>query len=230
MVLPEVETREEGPFGEWPGYYASGRSGQPATKVEAIYHRNDPIIIGQPPVKPTLPGRQANIPGAAAIWDAMEAAGVPGIQGVWKMPAGGNRYINVVAIRQLHPGHAKMAGLVATGCGAAAFMGRMTIIVDDDIDITDPAEVMWAMATRWDPKSQSDVIDGCWSGYLDPILAPEKRESAEMTNSRIIIYAVRPYHWKDQFPKVNMVSRDYAEQVRAKWRDRLPFLREKAAG
>ena len=224
MVSPDEETRPEGPFGEWPGYYASGRREEPVTRVQAIYHRDNPIIIGQPPVRPTLPGRQTHIAGSAALWDALEGAGVPGITGVWKMAAGGTRFINVVAIRQMHAGHARMAGLVATGAAPAAFLGRMTIIVDDDIDITNMSEVIWAMATRWDPKGQTDIIDGCWSGFLDPILSPEKRAAGDMTNSRIIIYAVRPWHWKDQFPKVNAVSRDYADEVRRKWSDRLKFL------
>jgi 3-polyprenyl-4-hydroxybenzoate decarboxylase len=135
-----------------------------------------------------------------------------------------------VSIKQLHPGHAKMAGLVATGCGPAGFMGRLTIVVDDDIDITDPAEVMWAMATRWDPKTQTDIVDGCWSGYLDPTIPPAKRATGEMTNSRLIVYAVRPYHWKDQFPKVNTVSREYAERVRDKWKGQLRFLRDRPQG
>ena len=99
---------------------------------------------------------------------------MPGIKGVWKMPGGGSRFINVIAIEQLHPGHAKMAGLVAVGCGSSAYLGRIIIIVDDDIDITNPAEVMWAVATRWDPKTQTDIIDGCWTGYIDPMLPPER--------------------------------------------------------
>jgi 4-hydroxy-3-polyprenylbenzoate decarboxylase len=222
---PEIETRVEGPFGEWPGYYASNARPEPVLRIKIIYHRNDPIIIGQPPVKPTYPGRHTHIAGSAALWDALENAGVPGIEGVWKLAAGGTRFINVIAIKQLHPGHAKMAGLVATGAGPAAFMGRLTIVVDEDIDITNEAEVMWALATRWDPKTQTDIIDGCWSGYLDPIMPPQKRAAGEMTNSRMIIYAVRPYHWKDQFPKVNTVSKDYAEQVRRKWQDKLTFLK-----
>jgi UbiD family decarboxylase len=221
---PEVETRVEGPFGEWPGYYTSGQRPEPVLRVNAVYHRDDPIIIGQPPVRPTLPGRHTHIAGSAAIWDALEAAGVPGVQAVWKLPAGGTRFVNVIAIKQLHPGHAKMAGLVATGCGPAAFMGRMTIVVDDDIDVTDAADVMWALATRWDPKTQTDVVDGCWSGYLDPTISPAKRGTGDMTNSRIIMYAVRPYHWTGEFPKVNTVSPDYAETVRRKWEGKLSFL------
>ena len=76
-----------------------------------------------------------------------------------------------------------MAGLVAAGCGAGAYMSRMTIVVDDDIDITNSAEVMWALATRWDPKTQTDIIDGCWTGHIDPMLTPEKREAGDITNS-----------------------------------------------
>ena len=96
---------------------------------------------------------------------------------------------------------------------SAALSRDRIVVVDDDVDITDPAEVMWAVATRWDPKTQTDIIDGCWTGYIDPMLLPERREKGDMTNSRAIIYAVRPYHWKEQFPKVNTVSREYAAEV-----------------
>jgi hypothetical protein len=51
-----------------------------------------------------------------------------------------------------------------------------------------------------------------------------------MTNSRMIVYATRPYHWKDQFPKVNTVSRDYADRVREKWKGKLRFLRDRPNG
>jgi 4-hydroxy-3-polyprenylbenzoate decarboxylase len=225
MPPPEEDSRAEGPFAEWPGYYATEDGAeQPVLRVEAIYHRDDPILIGQPPAKPTFPGRQPPMGGMAALWDALEAAGVPGVTGVWKMLGGGTRFINVVSINQLHAGHAKMAGLVATGAGPGAYMGRITIVVDDDIDITNSAEVMWALATRWDPKTQTDFIGDCWSGYIDPLVSHEQRMASDITTSRIIIYAVRPYHWKDQFPKVNAVDQDYAAEVRAKWAERLPFL------
>lgn len=228
MPPPDVESRPEGPFGEWPGYYASDTRPEPVLKVKAVYHRHDPIITSQPPAKPTLPGRQDRnqILPSAAIWDALEAAGVPGIRGVWKLQGGGSYFITVVAIEQMHPGHAKMAGMVASGCGPGAYMTRMTIVVDDDIDITNPVEVLWAMSTRWDPKTQTDIVDGCWTGLVDPRLSPSQRENGDVTNSRCIIYAVRPYHWRDQFPKVNRVPREYAEEVRAKWASKLPFLQD----
>ena len=224
MPPPSEETRLEGPFAEWPGYYATDAHPEPVVRVGAIYHRDNPIVIGQPPAKPTFPGRQPSLGGMAALWDALEAAGVPGITGVWKPVGGGTRFINVISIKQLHAGHAKMAGLVATGAGPGAYLGRITIVVDEDIDITDPAEVLWALATRWDPRSQTDIIDGCYSGYIDPVISPEQRAKDDITSSRIIIYAVRPFHWKDNFPQVNTVPRDYSDAIAAKWKGKLKFL------
>jgi 4-hydroxy-3-polyprenylbenzoate decarboxylase len=226
MPPPEEETRPEGPFAEWPGYYATDAGAEPVVRVGAIYHRNAPILIGQPPAKPTFPGRQPSLAGMAAIWDALEAAGVPGVTGVWKPLGGGVSFMNVIAIKQMHPGHAKMAGLVATGAGPGAYMGRVTVIVDDDIDITNTAEVLWALSTRWDPKTQTDIIDGCYSGYIDPLISPEKREVNDITTARIIIYAVKPWHWKDKFPVVNTVPAQYSRQIEDKWKSKLKFLQE----
>jgi 4-hydroxy-3-polyprenylbenzoate decarboxylase len=223
MHSPEVESRVEGPFAEWTGYYASDSRPEPVVKVSRVYHRDDLIVLGQPPAKPTYPGRQFNLISIAALWDALEAAGVPEIKGVWKLRGGGTRFINVISIRQAHAGHAKFAGMASIG-SVGAFMGRITIIVDDDIDITDTAEVMWALATRWDPRTQTDIIDNCWTGNLDPTLSPEKRASGDLTNSCIVIYAVRPFHWKDEYPKVNTFEASELEKVRRKWEDKLPFL------
>jgi UbiD family decarboxylase len=224
MPSPDIEARPEGPFAEWTGYYASDIRPEPVLRVSRIYRRDDPIVLGQPPAKPTYPGRQTNIAACAALWDALEAAGIPEVRGVWKLQGGGTRFINVISIRQLHPGHAKHAGLAAVA-SVGAYLGRINIVVDEDIDITDTAEVMWALATRWDPKTQTDIIDNCWTGHLDPTLPREKREAGDLTNSRIIIYAVRPYHWRDEFPKVNQFEAHELETVRRKWQDTLPFLK-----
>jgi len=228
MPPPETEARPEGPFGEWPGYYASGARAEPVLKVEAVYWRDKPLIIGQPPTAPTYPGRQIKLPRLAALWDQLEGAGVPGITGVWMLPGFGSMFNAVIAVKQLHAGHAKMAGLVAAGCAQAGYMNRLIVVVDEDIDITDASEVMWAIATRWDPATQTDVIDGCYTGHIDPLLSPAKRAAHDITNSRMIIYAVRPWAWKDQFPKVNMVDRAYADAVRQKWQGQLEFLQRPA--
>jgi UbiD family decarboxylase len=226
-----VASASEGPFGEWPGYYASGPHPEPVLQIEAIYHRNDPIVTGQPPTKPTLPGRQPSIAGMAAIWDALENAGIPGVTGVWKPLGGGVRFANVISIKQMYPGHAKSVGLVAAGSGASAYLGRITIIVDEDIDITDHAEVMWALSTRWDPKTQTDIIDGGWSGHIDPILTHEQHETGDLTTSRIIIYAVRPFHTlADPYPRPITIEKHYLDDVAAKWKTSVRFLSTSDSG
>ena len=102
--------------------------------------------------------------------------------------------------------------------------------VDEDVDITNPSEVMWALATRWDPRTQTDIIDGCWTGHIDPSLSPEKRDTGDITTSRMIIYATRPYAWKAAFPPVNAIDQDLADAIRRKWSDQLPFLKSNVAG
>jgi 4-hydroxy-3-polyprenylbenzoate decarboxylase len=84
-------------------------------------------------------------------------------------------------------------------------------------------EVLWAMMTRVDPPTNIDIIDGCWSTPLDPRMPPDKRESKDHTNGRAIFYAVRPFEWKEKFPKVSRSSRELREKVIAKFRNVIPF-------
>ncbi|MEA2988571.1 MAG: hypothetical protein QOG83_1282, partial [Alphaproteobacteria bacterium] len=67
-----------------------------------------------------------------------------------------------------------------------------------------------------------------WTGYIDPMLLPERRAKGDLTNSRIIIYAVRPYAWKDKFPKVNKVDPAYSAEVARKWAGKVKFLADLA--
>ncbi|MBM2811785.1 MAG: UbiD-like subunit of potential (de) carboxylase, partial [Chloroflexi bacterium] len=50
-----------------------------------------------------------------------------------------------------------------------------------------------------------------------PYLSPEKRAAKDYTHSRAVIDATRPFHWRDQFPKVVGTSRDLQDKMRAKW-------------
>jgi 4-hydroxy-3-polyprenylbenzoate decarboxylase len=131
--------------------------------------------------------------------------------------------MTVVAIQQKFAGHAKQAGLAAVSCAASARNGRYVVVVDDDIDPTNMKEVLWAMMTRVDPPTNIDIVDGAWSTPLDPRMPPDKRESKDHTNGRAIFYAVRPFHWKDKFPKVSRSSRELRERVIKKFRNVIPF-------
>jgi UbiD family decarboxylase len=218
------ESMQEGPFGEWPGYYASARRAEPFVRVKALYHRNDPIITGAAPFKPTIHGMYRSCLRAATVWNGMEQAGVPDIKGVY-LPPPAQRFMIVVAIKQRYPGHAKQAALVASQCHAGAYLGRYVVVVDDDIDITDTNEVLWAICTRSDPATSVDLLRRCWSGPLDPIIPPGQKGF----NSRMIIEAVRPWEWRDKFPATSAIDDDTRSQFSAKWQHQLAQVQSRHA-
>ena len=165
------ELHTEGPYGEWMGYYVSGSPQTPVVHVERVYHRTDPIILGCPQGKPPHEDNRflAYLKSALA-WDQLEKAGVPNVTGVWMPPVGGNRLMTLVSIKQSFPGHARQAGLIASQCAAAVYMGRYVVVLDDDIDLNNMDDVLWAMTTRVDPARDIEIIHGSYSGPLDAAL------------------------------------------------------------
>jgi 3-polyprenyl-4-hydroxybenzoate decarboxylase len=91
------------------------------------------------------------------------------------------------------------------------------IVVDEDIDVSNLEDLMWAMLTRSDPATSIDIIHNTWSTPLDPSIPPEKKEKGDNTNSRAIIDACRPFHWRDKYPKVNMPTAEKARVAREKF-------------
>jgi len=201
------EERTEGPFGEWTGYYGSSARPEPVVKIQSVMFRNDPIILGY--------ARKWRAPlKAALVWDDLEKAGVPDIQGVWYHEAAGAAYLFlVVSIKQRYPGHARQAGVIATQCHAAAYLGRYTVVVDEDIDPSNLDEVLWAICTRSDPERDIEILRRCWSGPLDPIIPKERKG----LNSRAIIDATRPFEWLQEFPPVAKSSRELRERLLRRW-------------
>jgi UbiD family decarboxylase len=206
FVRPDNE-RMEGPFGEWTGYYASDLRPEPVIDIKAIYHRNDPILLGCSPQRPPDEiCRYRAVVRSGLLRENIAKAGVPGVTAAWAHEVGNARLLLVVAINQRYPGHAKQAGHIATMCHIGAYCGRYTIVVDDDIDVSNLEEVIWALLTRSDPASSIDIIRNAWSTPLDPRIEPERKAAGDYTNSRAVIDACRPYHWRDKFPVVNLPS------------------------
>jgi UbiD family decarboxylase len=173
-VLPD-DFMPEGPFGEWTGYYASNQPAVPVIRVKAVYHRNDPIMCGFPLLKPSSGDNlHFSLMRSALIWNALDEAGVPDVQAVWAHPSGG-RFMTVLAIRQRYPGHARQAAMIASQCRSGAYLGRYVIVVDDDIDITNSEEVIWAISSRSDPVQSIEILRRCWSGPLDPRIPVEDK-------------------------------------------------------
>ncbi len=208
----------EGPFGEWTGYYASDTREEPVLDIVAIYHRNDPIILGCPPQRPPDElARYRAVTRSAMLRENIAKAGVPDVTAVWAHEVGTARMLLGISIKQRYAGHARQAGHIAAQCHVGAYAGKYVIVVDDDIDCSNLEELIWAMLTRSDPATSIDIVNGAWSTPLDPRIPPEQRAAKNFTNSRAIIDACRPFHWRDEFPKVNAPSPELAKESREKW-------------
>ena len=211
---------EEGPLGEWTGYYAGGKRMQPAIRIETFMHRDEPVLLGVIPAVP--PNDNTYYLGSyrsGAVWNQLEAAGIPDVKGVCAHEAGGSRLWLTVSIKQRYGGHSKQAGLIASQCYAGGYTNRWVIVVDDDIDPTNTNDVLWAMCTRFDPRMDMEQIDGAWSTSLDPMCYDG---DTDKRNSRLVIDACRPWNRMDEFPIVARSSRELDDRIREKWAHVLP--------
>jgi UbiD family decarboxylase len=211
------DERIEGPFGEFHGYYPGKAASAPVVTIERIYYRNDPIIVGSPPAKPPNDYSYSKaVMRSALLLDALEAAGVPDVEGVWAHEIGGARMFNVVSIKQRYAGHSRQAGHILSQCGVGAYMSRYSIVVDEDIDPANVQEVMWAVATRSDPDLDIDIIKRGMGSKNDPMFVAYPYKAP--FSSKAIIDACRPYDCLREFPEVAEASKELQEKVRAKWR------------
>jgi len=219
--------KNEGPFGEWTGHYAGGSTLQPVLDIHAIYHRNDPIILGVPPLGGGSDemARYRAVMRSAMLKQELAGAGVPDITQVWCHEVGASRMLHGIAVKQRYPGHAKQAGALAASCGSTVYGCKFVIVVDDDVDVSNFEELMWAMSTRCDPATSIDILRRMRTTPADPRLTPEQREAGDYTNSRAIIDATRPFEWKEKFPRVNAPGPEVVRKAREKFgyllRDRI---------
>jgi UbiD family decarboxylase len=215
---PSVKSKPEGPFGEWTGYYASGRrEKEPILEIKGIYHRNDPIIHGQPPLKPPVPyAYPISTHSAGAVWARMEAAGMPGLRGVYGHGPGG-RAIMVVSIKQGYIGHSKEALFLAAASLSGSMAAKTIIVVDDDIDPANLGEVLWAYSSRCNPEDQIDIVRGHKTSQTDPSLPPHKIARGDISMGRVLIDACRPYYRYNKFAPVNIASDELRSKIAEKY-------------
>ena len=214
FISPD-KRQQEGPFGEWTGHY-NGASQLPVIDIKAIYHRNDPILLGVPPMGGGSDemARYRAVMRSAMIKQNMTNAGVPGVEKVWCHEVAGSRMLHGIAIRQRYPGHSVQAGFVAAQCGGSAYASKYIVVVDEDIDVTDLEQLIWGMCTRSDPKQSIQFIEGSWDSRADPRLEPEKRAIRDVTHSVAVIDATRPYKWRDKFPPSNAATPEMAKKAK----------------
>ncbi len=220
-ILPR-DVKAEGPFAEWTGY--SQMRDFPVIRAKALYHRNDPILtVGF--------GREIHPPGdaelvssfhhAALTWAQMENAGVREIKGV---AVYGGRRLVVVSVKNLYAGHSRQAGIIASQCHGAGYGLAYVIVVDEDIDPANIRDVVWAVASRTEPKRAIQILDYCWASHLtlqDPAhvqkaeyaMRPEKATYM----SKAIIDACKPLEWDPSWHQDVWIDSNLKKRVLKKW-------------
>lgn len=212
--LTPDNVRDEGPFGEWTGYYSGSARPILTMDVSRLFHRDDPIQLGAPPGKPPHDySYMRTVMKSAMIQDDLVRAGIAGVRTAWAHEAGGGRLFIAVSITQRYAGHARQVGHLASQLPAAAYMNRYVVVVDDDVDPADLDQVVWAMSTRSDPAQDIEVMHRTWGSKLDPLLEP----GSTPHNSRAVIDACIPYERRGTFPKVSQGDPEYLQSVRATW-------------
>jgi 2,5-furandicarboxylate decarboxylase 1 len=160
-LLPKVR-EPEGPFGEFPKYY-SAKENREVIVVEAITHRTSPIFhtIVPAEMEHLLLG---SIPREATLLAHLQRS-FPGVSDVHLSIGGVGRYHLHVKFKKRREGEPKNVILCALG---AHYDIKQVTVVDEDVDVHDPQQVEWAVATRFQADRDLVVVAGAQGSLLDP--------------------------------------------------------------
>jgi len=215
-IDPE-KLRNEGPFGEYTGYYTEELIKQipkPALDVQRIYHRNKPILwetsVGRPVGdQHILYAFTRN----ASLWTDLTKMEIPGIKSVYTLPEASGRFIVVISVQQMYPGHADQVGAAVIASNTGTYGIKGIILVDDDIDADDLPRVWWALGTRYNPARGTQIINRGRSTPLDPAIGADENK---FITSRIILDATIPFEWRVKPTEIKLTDSVMAK-VKSRW-------------
>lgn len=215
-----IERRDEGPFGEYSGYYQA-RYPKQFLAVECITHRNDPIHWGCTTGRPITDIHVLmSLNRTANLWSDLKRMAIPGIKAVYCPPETGGYYVAIVSVKQTYPGQARQAALAVAASGAGSYSTKLIVVVDDDVDPTNLSQVWWAMGMRYQPDRGTDILRRGRASHVDPSL--RMKEGQDYT-SRIIIDATTPFEWpRDNQPRLITLTPEVERRVRERWTEFFP--------
>jgi 4-hydroxy-3-polyprenylbenzoate decarboxylase len=160
-----AETADEGPFGDHTGYYNEVER-FPVMTIERITMRRDPIYhstyTGKPPDEPAILGMALN-----ELFVPLLTKQFPEILDFYLPPEGCSYRLAVVRMRKQYPGHAKRVMFGVWSFLRQFMYTKFIVVCDDDIDVRDWKEVVWAMTTRVDPARDTTLVENTPIDYLD---------------------------------------------------------------
>ncbi len=186
VVLPDT-LQEEGPFGEFTGYYGLVAP-RPVIEIKAITYRTNPIYVGTYVGRP--PHEDCQLKGIPVETEIINSVPLPGIKKVYVTEGGAGAFNAVVSIDKQFEGYGKMIAMAVLGTWGGRFIKNL-IIVDADIDPFNAVEVEWALATRVQPDRDVEIIKAATGVILDPSITEEDRRSGKSRTSKMIIDATK---------------------------------------
>ena len=194
---------------EFPGYNGRASSECWLIKVKAVTTRTHPImqtVIGPSEEHVNLAG----IPTEASIWGLIEKA-LPGkITNVYAHPSGGGKYMAVLQCRKtVHTDEGKQRQAALLAFSAFPEL-KHVILVDEDVDIFDSRDVLWAMNTRFQGDRDIVTIPGVRCHPLDPSSNPEYSPSIPDigVSCKTIFDCTVPFHMKERFQRAEFLDVD----------------------
>lgn len=218
LIYPGA-TKEEGPFGEFTGYYGGKDIECPLIEVTALHFRHAPILTNA--LMADYPSNEQSAffstIRSAKIWSDLDKLGIQGIKGVYAHPAAAGAFaLVVVSLEQRYAGHAAQALSLAAQVPGGAYVTKWIIAVDDDVDPTDMNQVLWAMGTRANPVDDIDILRNTRGSPLDPSQnPPEKR----LFGSKALINACKDYRHIQTLPRRTLLRESIYRKVSTRWRD-----------
>jgi len=182
-TIDPAETALEGPFGDHTGYY-NERAAFPVFTIERITMRKDPIYhstyTGKPPDEPAMLGVALN-----EVFVPLLQKQFPEIVDFYLPPEGCSYRLATVSIRKQYPGHAKRVMFGIWSFLRQFMYTKFIIVVDDDVDIREWKEVIWAMTTRVDAARDTLIAENTPIDYLDfasPVAGLGSKMGLDATN------------------------------------------------
>ena len=164
-VIHSGDYADEGPYGDHTGYYNEVEK-FPVFTVVRITHRNNPIYhstyTGKPIDEPAILGVALN-----EIFVPLLQQQFSEIVDFYLPPEGCSYRMAIVSIKKKFPGHAKRVMMGVWSFLRQFMYTKFVIVVDDDIDIRNWEEVIWALSTRVDPSRDTSLIENTPIDYLD---------------------------------------------------------------
>jgi 4-hydroxy-3-polyprenylbenzoate decarboxylase len=155
----------EGPFGDHTGYY-NEQDWFPVFRIDRLTHRRDPIYhstyTGKPPDEPAVLGVALN-----EVFVPILQKQFAEIVDFYLPPEGCSYRLAVISIKKAYPGHAKRVMFGLWSFLRQFMYTKFIIVVDDDVNIRDWKEVVWALTTRMDPVRDTTLVEQTPIDYLD---------------------------------------------------------------